>query len=108
MRSRSTERSSRSSIQSICLGQQQVAEWLEPDMSAVEATDDAVNRAPVPDRFSVHTSVSGQPPRPRVQLIVAAGVAPDDGAEVVRSLSAQAPGIDELERAVRRLEHIHV
>jgi hypothetical protein len=39
--------SSYSSGQSICLGEQQVTEWLEPDLPAVEAADDAVDRSQI-------------------------------------------------------------
>src|SRR2546427_6691454 len=97
-----------SSGQSICLGEQQVAEWLEPDLSAVKAADDAVDCSPVPDRPGVHPSVGGQPGRSVAQVIAAIRVAPDDGSEVVSSLSAVAARIDELETAVRRLEHIQI
>src|SRR5664280_3414968 len=59
-----------SSGQSICLGEQQVPERLEPDLAAVEAADDAVERSPLPDRHGVHTSAGRQPLRPGVQVAV--------------------------------------
>src|SRR5450756_2262344 len=97
-----------SSGQSICLGEQQVTERLEPDRAAVEAADDAVDRSPLPDRHGVHTSVGRQPLRPGVQVVAGVGVASDDGAKVACSLRAQTHWIDQLERAVRRLEHVEV
>ena len=97
-----------SSGQSICLGKQQVTERLEPDLAAVKAADDAVDRSPLPDRHGVHTSMGRQPLRPGMQVVTGVRVASDDGAEVACSLSAQTHWIDELERAVRRLEHVEV
>lgn len=41
---------SRSSVESICRGEQKVTKRLEPDAPAVEAADDAVDRSPLPDR----------------------------------------------------------
>src|SRR5664280_3845479 len=97
-----------SSGQSICLGEQQVPERLEPDLAAVEAADDAVDRSPLPDRHGVHTSVGRQPLRPGVQVVAGVGVASADGAKVACSLRAQTHWIDQLERAVRRLQHVEV
>ena len=97
-----------SSGQSICLGKQQVTERLEPDRAAVEAADDAVDRSPLPDRHGVHASMGRQPLRSGVQVVAGVRVASDDGAKVACSLRAQTHWVDQLERAVRRLEHVEV
>lgn len=95
-------------VESIRLREQQVSEGLEPDAPAVEAADDAVNRAPFPNRGGVDAGATGQPFRSSVQVVAGVGIASHDGAEVARGLGPQATGVDELERAVRRLERVGI
>jgi hypothetical protein len=56
----------------------------------------------------VHTGAGGQPLCSGPRVVAAVGVASHDGAEIARWFSPQAERIDELGRAVGRLQHVEV
>jgi hypothetical protein len=84
------------------------AEGLEADAAAVQTTDDAVDRSPLPDCRGVDASAEGQTIRSGSQVIAEVWVAAKDRTEVAGRFGPQPVRVDELETAVARREGVGV